>query len=45
LVAGLAQSHYSALVSINVVNLRWARLIVGSVTVRGFKSRSRHLSI
>jgi len=32
-----------ALVSINVVVLRRARLVVGWVTVRGFKSCSRQL--
>ena len=32
----------NALVSINEVNLRWARLVVGWVTVSGFDSRRRH---
>jgi len=32
----------NALVLINDVNLRWARLVLGWVTVSGFDSRRRH---
>ena len=32
----------ASLVSINEVNLRWARLVLGWVTVSGFDSRRRH---
>jgi len=32
----------NALVSINEVNLRWARLVLGRVTASGFDSQGRH---
>jgi len=48
-VTGGTQAHYAwrglvvaSLVSIIEVNLRWARLVLGWVTVSGFDSRRRH---